>query len=185
MDDKILNHFRNLLLLERDRAVDALQSKEKQEDEDMEFMDRELSSFGNHPGDIGTEVYMLEQEKGLQLHSKNILEKIEESLKDIENKRYGICIDCKKEISRERLETIPYAKTCEKCMKKDDNTLSDREFTSGQSQSPVIKPYISKENLGYDREDAYKDMLKDNIVPKDPSFSTGDNIGFVDEEENE
>lgn len=185
MDNKKLNYFKSLLIEEKEKTLKSLENREERENEVMEFMDRELSSFDNHPGDIGTEVYMMEQEKGFKIKTEDTMEKIEDSLERINNGTYGICSQCNKEINEERLELIPYAKTCQECSKKGEDSLNPKEFTSGKSESPGFKMYISKENVGYDREDIYQDMLQDNIVPKDPSFSTGDNMGFAQEEDDD
>lgn len=45
----------------------------------------------------------------------------------------------------------------------------------------IWDPRGDNEDVGYDRIGVYQDVLQDNIIPKDPSFSTGDNIGINDE----
>lgn len=39
------------------------------------------------------------------------------------------------------------------------------------------------EEIGYDREDAYLDLVELDIVEGDPSFSTEDFLGLVEEED--
>jgi RNA polymerase-binding protein DksA len=43
------------------------------------------------------------------------LQLIESALARIENKKYGVCARCSKEIPKERLEAIPYALLCIDC----------------------------------------------------------------------
>lgn len=190
MDTKTLKHFKIKLLREKEGQLKSLKNREKEEDETMELLDSELSSYDNHPADIGTEVYMMEQEKGYKEQIKNTIEEIDSSLEDIENNKYGICINCNKDIKRERLEIIPYSKTCLKCSDKDDmfgddsETLDDKKiYESLNYKSFGLDPNDNKENVGYDREDTYAEIFEDNIVPKDPSFSTGDNMGIIEEGE--
>ncbi|OLS01696.1 TraR/DksA C4-type zinc finger protein [Tissierella creatinophila] len=184
MDNKKLQYFKKKLLEEKEEQLKSLRNREKEIDETMDLLDSELSSYDNHPGDIGTEVYMLEQEKGYIEQIKSTIEKIDNSLEDIKNGNYGICDNCNKSIKEERLELIPYAKTCLKCAnenEKNEGIDDEKIYESLNYNSFDLSPQSDNEDIGYDREDIYQDVLQDNVVPKDPSFSTGDNIGIVDE----
>lgn len=48
------------------------------------------------------------------------LEQINNALERIRKGTYGICLVCKKEIPRERLEAIPYAFMCISCKSRDE-----------------------------------------------------------------
>lgn len=50
-----------------------------------------------------------------------LINKVKESLKDIENNVYGICDDCGEEISVERLKARPVARRCIRCKSKQEN----------------------------------------------------------------
>ena len=78
----------------------------------------ELSSYDNHPGDIGTEVYMNDMQNSLTNHEKAHLEKINDAISKIENNTFGYCENCHKEIEPERLEIIPESNLCASCAKK-------------------------------------------------------------------
>lgn len=185
MENKKLEYFKNKLLEEKEKQLESLKNKEKEEDESLELFDSELSSYDNHPADIGTEVYMIEQEKAYKEQIKNTIKEIDSSLEDIKNNKYGICNNCNKKIKEERLELIPYAKTCLGCSDNDDSENSienNKIYESVAYEKFELKNNEEKENVGYDREDVYEDIVEDNIVVKDPSFSTGDNIGIVDED---
>ena len=54
----------------------------------------ELSSYDNHPADIGTEVYMQDMQNSLTNHEEGKLNNIEDALYKIENGTYGICDIC-------------------------------------------------------------------------------------------
>lgn len=184
MDNKKLQYFKKKLLEEKEEQLKSLRNREKEIDETMDLLDSELSSYDNHPGDIGTEVYMLEQEKGYIEQIKSTIEKIDNSLEDIKNGNYGICDNCNKRIKEERLDLIPYAKTCLKCAnenEKNEGIDDEKIYESLNYNSFNLSPQSDNEDIGYDREDIYQDVLQDNVVPNDPSFSTGDNIGIVDE----
>ena len=44
------------------------------------------------------------------------LSAIEAALKRIEHETYGICLSCGEAISEERLQSVPYAAKCRRCM---------------------------------------------------------------------
>ncbi len=46
------------------------------------------------------------------------LKRVEKALKRFEKGTYGLCVDCGKEISEERLEVVPFAERCIECEKK-------------------------------------------------------------------
>lgn len=46
------------------------------------------------------------------------LERVQDALKRIEQGRYGLCDRCGKPIPRERLELLPYARSCVSCHQK-------------------------------------------------------------------
>jgi DnaK suppressor protein len=48
-------------------------------------------------------------------HRHHELTMIEEALERIEKGEYGRCLDCKRQISPERLEALPYAVRCRNC----------------------------------------------------------------------
>lgn len=115
MDKKKLEYFKNLLLEERKETIENLENIKEREEDIGEQLDNELSSYGNHPGDIGTELYMQEQQIGFKEQLEQKIQEIDQSLEDIETGEYGYCNNCEEIISEERLEIIPYAKECLDC----------------------------------------------------------------------
>lgn len=178
-----LEYFKSKLLEEREQVVKSLKNRGERESETREQLNSELSSYDNHPGDTGTETYMIEQEKGFKKQLEDTIEKIDESLEDIKSGRYGYCDNCDKEISEGRLELIPYAKSCLECSDEEIEDEADLEFETRDDERLGYKTNTSKINMGYDREDVYRDTMQDNIVPNDPSYSTGDNMGISEEKE--
>lgn len=179
MNSKQINYFKSRLLEESKEIRKSLENMDEREEDENEQLNNELSSYGNHPGDIGTEVYMIEQDKGFRNKLEDKIKEIDDSLDNIRNDKYGYCYNCEKEINEERLEIIPYAKTCLNCM---EEVVENKDVDPNEKLGD--KRNTSEESLGYNREYIYRDMLEDNIVSNDPSFSTGDNIG-IEEEENE
>ncbi len=72
----------------------------------------ELSSYDNHPADLGTELFEREKDVALEIHEEKQLNEIESALAAIEEETYGVCKECGKEIPYERLEAIPSTLYC-------------------------------------------------------------------------
>lgn len=87
----------------------------------------ELSSYDNHPGDIGTEVYMNDMQNSLTNHQEYQLEKIEDALSRIEDNSFGICEKCHKKIESERLEILPETTLCSSCARETESNSDDNE----------------------------------------------------------
>ncbi|MDK2586172.1 TraR/DksA C4-type zinc finger protein [Romboutsia sedimentorum] len=89
----------------------------------------ELSSYDNHPADIGTEVYMQDMQNSLTVHEAGKLDNIENALSKIENGNYGICEECQKQIDEERLDILPETNLCSDCAKHQPKKhITSREF---------------------------------------------------------
>lgn len=85
----------------------------------------ELSSYDNHPGDIGTDIYMNDMQNSLTNHQKFHLEKINDAISKIENNTFGYCENCDRKIESERLEILPETNLCATCAKKLESSADD------------------------------------------------------------
>ncbi|HEY3374339.1 MAG TPA: TraR/DksA C4-type zinc finger protein [Candidatus Aquicultor sp.] len=111
MDEKELNKFREWLLAEKKR----LESEQKYVDSTMDQSQSEWINdemIQNHLADIGTETFMREKDLSLSLNVNDLIVKVNEALKRIEDVTYGFCRVCGRPIERERLEAIPYTDLC-------------------------------------------------------------------------
>lgn len=78
----------------------------------------DISGYSLHMADVASDNYEREFNLGIVSDERKILLEIEEALKGIEDKNYGICHMCFKPIGQTRLNAIPYAKYCTKCKEK-------------------------------------------------------------------
>jgi RNA polymerase-binding protein DksA len=123
-----IEHLRQLLLRERQRVVEELGWLEK---DYIGQTSRETtgsgSSYSVHPADMATD--SMEMEKAYMIGAANgeILEDIDEALRNIDKDSYGICEQCQCPIAMERLEAVPYARLCLKCK-------SEQEGSRGASR---------------------------------------------------
>lgn len=174
-------HYYNRLLEEKSHVKDSLESLGRISNDTMNMYYSELSGYDNHPADIATEVFMMEQDKGMKNKLKNTLREIEESFDDMYSGVYGVCRACNKEINEERLELIPYLKTCIECSKDLTPDLNYRQIIDEKARADLYGT-IKIDNVHFDREDTLQQVFQANIVENDPSSSTSDNIGIMDEE---
>lgn len=182
MDDYQLKKYKERLLEEKERIENILENRGSRGEEGVDnYPDNELSNVDNHPADIGTEVFMREQDEGFKASYKDTLEQIDNSLSNISDGTYGVCSSCSQEIEEERLEAIPYASECSKCMAVDEND-EERKYES-LDQDYITKKSESRDSVQFDREDSYQDVAEFEKIAKDPSDSTGDYMGVFDDEE--
>lgn len=72
----------------------------------------ELSTYDNHPADIGTEVFERGKDLALGENAEHHLTDVYRALADMESGEYGICKACGKTIPLERLQAMPTAEFC-------------------------------------------------------------------------
>ena len=78
----------------------------------------ELSSYDNHPADLGSETFERAKDVGLKDNERVLLDSVERALQKIADGTYGQCESCGREIAEERLEALPWATECIDCSRK-------------------------------------------------------------------
>jgi DnaK suppressor protein len=119
MTNAEINHFRRRLLALKKRLSGDLS---KLEEEALRPVGGEfsggLSDVLVHPAELGTDNYEEELAMDLLENEAQILAEINDALARIEQGTFGRCENCHQEISRERLEALPYARYCVRCARK-------------------------------------------------------------------
>jgi len=115
---KELEHYRERLLVERDRILRELGRITEAINESAEEQEAAKQSYSNHLADIGSD-YM-EKEKNYYYADQEgqYLKAIEIALARIESGEYGQCLECLDLISDKRLEAVPAAELCIACKDK-------------------------------------------------------------------
>ena len=111
------DHFRELLLEERQRVVAAIENIEKDHQGSMTDETGEEAVFDNHLADTATDTYDRELDYTLEENSEHVLADIDAALKRIEDGTYGICTNRGEQIPQERLEARPWATLCIDCQR--------------------------------------------------------------------
>jgi DnaK suppressor protein len=107
-----IEDFRQRLLDERKRVVDAIDNIHAENPGSMADETEELSFQDNHIGDIATATFDREMASTLEDNSNHVLSEIDAALTRIDDGTYGICERCGHPIGAERLEALPWATLC-------------------------------------------------------------------------
>lgn len=109
MDSKVIDQCK-IWLEERKTHINENSNRNKDKALDEEV--GELSTFDNHPGDMGTELFERERDETITKHEQSELEDINHALAKIEKNTYHLCDECGKTIQEERLLIMPTARYC-------------------------------------------------------------------------
>lgn len=155
-----INEFKNLLLTRQSEIIHQIQDRFGLTASQKDAIG-ELSSYDNHPGDMGTETFERGKDLALTEHAENELEKINEALHAIDEGTYGICKVCSMDIPYERLLALPTADTCV------EHSEAQQTFTRSRPvEEEVYSPNINPDEttdetqVDYDAEDAWQDVSR-------------------------
>ncbi|MEW5692816.1 MAG: TraR/DksA family transcriptional regulator, partial [Candidatus Hydrogenedentota bacterium] len=109
MDKKDLKHYEKILQeeLQKLRKDSGAELPSTDDDDVQDLVDMASSSS----------IKVVEQ--GLSAGDNERIRLIELALNKIKDGSYGKCIECGKDIEKERLESVPYATKCVSCKKKE------------------------------------------------------------------
>jgi RNA polymerase-binding protein DksA len=112
--------FRERLLDERKRVVDAIDNIHAENPGSLADETEESNFQDNHLGDLATATFDREMASTLEENSTHVLAEIDGALERIENGTFGICARCGNPIGSERLEALPWATLCIDCKRRQE-----------------------------------------------------------------
>ncbi|MBO8128708.1 MAG: TraR/DksA C4-type zinc finger protein [Peptococcaceae bacterium] len=123
----------------------------------------ELSTYDQHPADIGDTTFERSKDYALDEDARLKIQAIDDALRRIEQGTYGICDQCGKTIEVERLNAQPYTTKCFAC-KVDGEERSNLQARPVEEQT-LESPYAHTfdDNTYYDREDTWQDMAQHGL----------------------
>lgn len=125
----------------------------------------ELSLYDNHPGDVASEVFERGKDFALRENASLLINAIDDALNKMEKGTYGQCDVCGSEISRERLQAVPYTTLCVRCKKKDERKPreGDRPVEEDVLEDIYARPFDNKiDNVEFDWEDSFQEVSRWN-----------------------
>jgi YteA family regulatory protein len=166
VDNTQMQHFKDILEKQEREIEHTIElMKENKSAEQDKYSNNELSSYDNHPGDLGSELFSLGMNMALRVHEEHLIKDIHDALDRIQQGNYGKCAFCGDEITPERLEVVPYIRLCMDC---EQSKAIDPEIL-GKSRpveemvidAPFGRKYLNKrEDDEYEGLDYLNDVLK-------------------------
>ncbi len=136
------------MLLERKQELDAqIEDHFGTQYELIKESMGDLSSYDNHPGDQGTELYEREKDIALNDHAEEEVKDINKALQAIEAGTFGKCEVCGTDIDKDRMLAMP---TSLRCIEHADHRISrDRP-----AEEDVIHPSVNEMESSVDEEES-------------------------------
>ncbi len=106
-NDEELEYFRGIIIKKRDAAEEELETLQRTLRESMENSSDE-SAYSFHMADAGTDAQEREKTYMLFNRTRKFVKYLDDALKRIDNKTYGVCKVTGKKISKGRLEAVPH-----------------------------------------------------------------------------
>jgi len=114
------SELRDRLVAEKARLTDEIHSLERGVRDSADSLADEGGGYGNHMADDAGDTFEAERELTLQRNLEDVLADVETALARMDEGKYGVCVDCGREIPIERLEARPYSIRCVADQQKDD-----------------------------------------------------------------
>ncbi|MDZ7807360.1 MAG: molecular chaperone DnaK [Gracilimonas sp.] len=112
--DEELEYFREIIIKKMEDAEDELNTLQRTLRESMENASDE-SAYSYHMADAGTDAQEREKTYMLFNRTKKFIQYLDDALKRIDNKTYGVCKVTGKKISKGRLEAVPHTQLEYRC----------------------------------------------------------------------
>ena len=111
--------FRDELLAERRRVLDAIEYLHKENPGSIEDETEEMP-IENHLAETATATLDREIDYTLEENSEHVLAAIDAALERMEEGTFGKCGTCGREIAEDRLAAIPWATQCIDCKRREE-----------------------------------------------------------------
>lgn len=105
--DEELEYFRKIIIKKMEEAEEELNTLQRTLRESMENSSDE-SAYSYHMADAGTDAQEREKTYMLFNRTRKFIKYLDDALKRIDNKTYGVCKVTGKKISKGRLEAVPH-----------------------------------------------------------------------------
>ena len=191
MDKNELKHYEELLNKEREEREHFLKDDGMGYGISIRDLTGELSSYDNHPGDLGTETYEAEKNLSFRTREKFLISEVQAALNKIEEGTFGICEVCHKEIGTERLDVRPYSRLCIHCEKDFEQKIDDEEQGRPIEEQVLFPPFgrsftdhSVEDKVEFDGEDTWEAVNEYNVRMSDNEFGKHDEEeGYVEDVE--
>lgn len=105
--DEELQYFRNIIINKLEEAENEMETLQRTLRDSMENANDE-SAYSFHMADAGTDAQEREKTYMLYNRTRKFIRYLDDALKRIDNKTYGVCKVTGKKIAKGRLEAVPH-----------------------------------------------------------------------------
>jgi RNA polymerase-binding transcription factor DksA len=131
-----LKKYRQALLNLRDQVVDGISFLAGDNlNRSQRDVSGDLSGYSLHMADQGTDNYDREFALNLVSSEQDLLYEIDEAIRRIDDRKYGICEMTEEQIERARLDVVPYARC---------SVLAQSEMEKGRTRYRPFGPTLSQ-----------------------------------------
>lgn len=122
----------------------------------------ELSTYDNHPADLGSETFERSKDSALVDNALVLLDRIDAALERLEQGSYGVCESCGNPISTARLTAVPYAARCLACQHQVEQVdTTPRPLEEALLTPPFVRTFTDEQDqIGFDGEDALQAVMR-------------------------
>ena len=107
-------------LIEEKMRLEAELEKIKRDLKESQAESTGENNFEEDYAESGSSTFEREKELSIQVNVADILEKVDNALKRMQEGSYGYCLSCGRPIGKERLKALPYAELCITCKRKEE-----------------------------------------------------------------
>ena len=121
MDKRTREKYRKILLEQKEKLMNQINSLSQETfNTSQRDSSGDLSGYSMHMADVGTDNFEREIALGLVSNEQQVLYRINEALKRIDEGTYGKCETCGQLIKESRLKALPFATMCISCKEKEE-----------------------------------------------------------------
>ncbi len=148
--ESFLKQQKHKLLELRDALLDQIHDTAQNSVRDAHI---ESSGLGMHQGDAGSDTYDRDFALTVLSQEQDALYEIEEAIKRVEDKTYGVCQMSGKQIPQARLEAIPFTRFTVECQAQLEKENRGRNKWSSETPFAEMMGRGDDEEENYDKED--------------------------------
>jgi len=156
--------FKKRLMDMRDHLLDRIERfNDTGMGDSMSKSTGELSTYDNHPGDVGSEMFERGKDFALREDAITTIGAIDDALSKIDNGRYGRCEVCGRDIPVKRLAAVPYTTQCVDCKSRDEQLPKSHQRTAEEDvlDIPFARSWQDDDKedfIGFDGEDSWESV---------------------------
>ena len=155
-------------LRRRRRALEALRAGERATgalDTPQRGPGGDISTYDNHPADLGTDTWQRGQSLGLSVDIATQVAEVDVALDRVAEGTYGRCEACGAEIPESRLEVLPEARRCVACQERLDAAPASHRGGRPAEEAVLSPPFgrtfhDGADDAGFDGEDAWQAVAR-------------------------